>query len=623
MFTSQPLNPNEQKPETAPAQPTTSGVAPASPSPESQIASPAPQIYEAAGSFFKTYLSYILGAGLLILLLIVSGVMLLSGGNFSESGVVVALTGPEDVTSGTEIEYEIRYLNATQQDIEDASLRVAIPADVLIVATDSFEETSVWQRDLGTIIAGTEVTQKIKLMFVGAKDDVKLFRATLQYSPQGVKTRLTQESNLSVRIKDVPLAINVKKPSSISANQDIEYVITYKNQTSDLFYGSRLRVAIPDGFTLSTSEPQLASGQFVSLDDLYGGEERMITLRGRMTGVEGQQKTFGIFVEKLAPRVGGEAEVWDIQRFEDPIVLSKPPLSVSILSNNSSNYTTGVGQTIDYRIIIKNDSPATFSNMRVSVAITGSMFDLDYINTTGLLSPDGRSIMFDATTQQALGVLPAGQTIELPLGMRVKNALPPGRSPGPDDLLLSAVVNSPSVPSGIAADAFPVRADSRVRIAAGPSFAGAVVYTHNDWTTEGPLPPEVGSETRFIVRLRILSPTDGLSGGIVKAKLGAGVKWLNRISINAPQAQPIQYDERLNTLQWNVGAIPASVTAPVEAAFMVAVTPALNQSRQSLVLLQDVSLDARNDVTRQPLQKFIRSLNTENIEGFSGGGRVR
>lgn len=594
--------------------------------PEAQIPSPTKEISIAVLDLFKKHIFKIIGAFLLFLAIILGGVMYMSGGNFTQSGVVVALDGDSDIEAGVVRNFSVKYYNNTQQQITNATLSIFLPTDVYIVATDSYEESSVIKIPLGSIDAGYSSQYDMKLVFAGQVDSLKSIKAILEYSPIGFDTKLTNEAQLNGRIVSAPLSVEVNRPQNISPNQKIKYTIKYKNNTDDVLEGLRLNIKLPEDFMIQISEPQLSGGKYLNIDRILPDEEFVLDIAGQIRGSTGQAKKIRIGVE-TALVLGSDSSYREINYKEDEFVIAKPPLDFVASVNGSTGYFAGLGDSLNYEIRIRNDTQNTFNNLDLSVDLIGSMFDLSNINAEGQIRSGGRNIFYDVTNNPALGIFRSGDIIVIKFSAKAKNSLPLFGKTSDDDLLIRVKLNSPSVPEGLPADLLPFETEYRTKLSVNSSFTSKVFRNYDNFVASGEFPPKAEKESQFVLSMKALSQSSSLRNIVMTAKLAPGVKWLDRTRVIAPTINPISYDSRLNILTWRIGDVPmgsggSDIGKNVEGIFMLSVIPNANQIGQPVNLLTDILFDGVDTTKNQTYRYTIRNITTNRVEGETLPGEV-
>lgn len=591
-----------------------------------EIASPAGEITSALAEIIKNNILKVSGIFLLLLAIILGGVMYLSGGNFTQSGVVISLSGEDEVSSGQIYNYEIKYANNTEQDIENVVLNVYLPTDIYVVATEAYEEKSIIRIPIDNIKAGDENYYNLKLVFTGDVDSFRLIRSQLEYSPLGLSTRLTNDTQLRVQITSAPLSIDVERPQNISPNQNIKYLIKYKNERESVLEGFRLNLVLPDGFVFQSSEPSLVAGKYVEIDQLEPGEERVLEVDGNLRGVTGQAKILRIGVD-MALVLGSNDSYREVQYLEDEVVLASPPFNFSAIVNGSTNYSAGLGDVLNYEFTFRNDTSVVFNNLNLDIDLAGSMFDVSKLDTEGQILSGGKNIMYDVTHQPSLGILRPGESVKVSFRVGVNRSLPLFGKTTDDDLLIRLKLNSPAVPTGVSADVLPLALEHRTRILVGSTFGSGVYRNLDGFNASGEFPPKVGKESQFIINFKALSQVSGLKNVVMTAKLAPGVKWLDRTRVIASTINPITYDSRLNIINWKIGDIPpgsggADVSKKVEGIFMISAIPNPSSLNQPLDLISDVVFEGIDTSRNQPYRFSIRNINTSKVEGESVGGLV-
>ncbi len=127
---------------------------------------------------------------------------------------------------------------------------------------------------------------------------------------------------------------------------------------------------------------------------------------------------------------------------------------------------------------------------------------------------------------------------------------------------------------------------------------------------QGPLPPQVGEETRFSIFWRIKNTTNPIKNIFVKTELPNNVVWTGQTKITHGI---ILYQEDGQEVSWQIPELSIYQGGPyslVEAQFEVKIVPEESQLSQILFLTEDVLLTAEDQLTGELIFDQTNALDT-------------
>ena len=127
-------------------------------------------------------------------------------------------------------------------------------------------------------------------------------------------------------------------------------------------------------------------------------------------------------------------------------------------------------------------------------------------------------------------------------------------------------------------------------------------YNDGEIPNTGPVPLRVREKTTLTGRMNVLNTSNDLKNVIVKTSLPPGVSWEDNF---IPRDPGVEFNSRTNELKWIIGSMDAGVgfISPVKSiAFQVGVTPSENQVEESLIVLDQVFVNALDTYTGNPVK---------------------
>ena len=131
---------------------------------------------------------------------------------------------------------------------------------------------------------------------------------------------------------------------------------------------------------------------------------------------------------------------------------------------------------------------------------------------------------------------------------------------------------------------------------------------------QGPLPPQVGEETRYWVFWGIKNTTNSIKDVLVKTRLPQGIEWTGQTKTSHGL---ILYNETNQEVSWQIPELSSYQGGPyslVEAGFEVGLIPKISQTGQTLPLIGDTVLQAKDQFTGDFLSTKISYLDA-NLKG--------
>ena len=139
--------------------------------------------------------------------------------------------------------------------------------------------------------------------------------------------------------------------------------------------------------------------------------------------------------------------------------------------------------------------------------------------------------------------------------------------------------------------------------------------------SSGSLPPQVGKSTIYKVTLSLSNSSNDFSNGVLTAFIPLGAGGFVSQSANLSEATKVDFDPTTGKLTWNVGALPAytgkfSQSRNLE--FNVRLIPSSSQVNDSVVLIKDITLMAKDTYTQKDVKVTSDDISTSDLSGQGG-----
>ena len=539
---------------------------------------------------------------------------------FDTSGVALDIFGPERVVSGEEINYIVRYKNNSKTAIDGAVLSFFIPAQSMPSDAGSFAKQGdffVAIKNLGQLTPGQEGQAEFKIRALGDKNSQQKFTAKLNYRLKNVSLDFSNSAEFSSAIISVPLVLSFILPERIVSGQTMNFSLRYLNTSDVSFTDAKLKIEYPEGFVFDSALPepdnsqvQLGDGNNTwSLPEIGSQEEGNIVIKGRISGNEGDSKTFKAQIGTQTNN--GDFTVY-FQALSSPRI-SSSPLWVEQFLLDSTDNNVNVGQILNYRIKYRNTTNVAIGPVFVTMKIDSQVVDLASVNAiAGFFSSSDNLITWNSSSLPALEQLDAGEEGALDFSLKVKDKLLiNGFSDKNFTILTTAKIDSFNVPLELSGtqlagqNLFTAKVNSKLVL----NMKG--YYLDRLLPNSGPLPPRVGQKTTYTVYWQVLNSSNDLSNVKVEAYLPAYVSWEGNIY---PKNEDIKYDAASGRVTWQIGRLAsgAGFLSPVkQVAWQVGFTPSLGQIGNLAVIVQAPKVAADDNFTNAQLTASDSELKSD------------
>lgn len=493
------------------------------------------------------------------------------------------------VASGDAVVVEISYLNKKSVEILEGDIEAFYPDGFYFdnaSVPSSDEKHRTWH--IAHIKPGTGGKIRITGQLVGAKDQDKDFSALLTYKPSNFPHDFQVSAKASTHITSSIIDLEVQAPTQLPSGQEFEYSVQYKNTSKIALKNIKLVMNYPSGFTLTESNQGRSSGDNEwKLDQLDPGESGTLKIKGTLSGKSGETK-------EMQFQLG-------VIEIDNSFHVQTEKTSLIVMVNPEVNMTLSVpelvspGDAVPVTLSIKNTSEAKLEEVEVALSFTGALFsekNYTFKKIKTLNPQEIKELSYTVTLQTEA----SGKNQVLEVNAKVT----------------SAQVQSHEV-------SFPDQETATMKVKGSASIAVEGRYYDDDLAKigDGPIPPQVGEETGYVIRWEIQNGGNDLEGVSMKAVLPDGVTWK---STSIPE---ITYVEETRTVSYSQKKIDSNTA--VTLAFMVSITPTADQANKLMVLTNETALSAIDAFTKQSISLTKNRVTTDlpSDEGAAGKGVVQ
>ncbi|EKE10939.1 MAG: hypothetical protein ACD_15C00172G0001 [uncultured bacterium] len=521
---------------------------------------------------------------------------------FNENRVVVSLSGPTEARSGKFLSYEVSYENKNIVSLKNAELRIIHPENF------KPEESETYQNESPTVTL-------VKLGDLAGKSSGKIAFNGRSYAPKGtlayLKTELTYEPSnfsssfvsrhqLGVNVISTPMSIEILSPQDLASGDALDYQISYKNVGAEDFENIRIKVDFPDGFIFSKSEPNVSEGNDIwYIGRLSSGESGKIVISGKLQGERGVTKTFKAYVGAI-----NQGQFVSYNEESTNTKIASSPLSIIQLVNDSINYYPNAGDKLRFEIRYKNEGDLGLKNLIITVKMDSPILDYKSIefDKGGTYDTENNLFVWKSSDHEQLANLGPGESGSVVFSIKVKDLIPINMVQDKNFVVSSIVkIDSPDIPTPINMNK--IIAGNRLDMKLNSKILMEIFgfYTEPHIGNSGPIPPVVGKETTYSIRLKAGNVSNDVTNAKIEIVLPTGVTATGKLY---PGNSPVSYNERANVVTWDLGTIRSSegILSPFrEVTFQIKVNPSPNQVGKSMDIIKESVFSAKDSFTGQNL----------------------
>lgn len=516
----------------------------------------------------------------------------------SAPGVLLEFNKPEKIYVGSPFDVTVSYTNTSDQVLKDAKLSIFLP-DGLIFAGRSAEQRG-YDYSIGDIGPGSVNQEKISLIAIDNPQSFKKLSAKISYSlasAQGAQFESNSSADLGIGPESITL--NVSLPKSVANGEKFETIFKYQNNLPVEFKGLRLKLSYPSAFTVSEiSRDDMQNNQELILSSVPALSTGEIKVSGSLIGSELSGQEF-----KIDSFSNYDGQDFSITKQAGTISISSSPLTLKATVNGSdaSSYVSKPEDSLNYKIYYKNNSEVSLSNLKISVGLTGEMFDFSRLNTKGSFSSISNSISWTQQTNPEFSALAPGEERSVDFSITTKSNFDIKRMSDRNySLKLNIQMESPTVPPNVVAikTVSVAQAETKISGILKLDSYGLFYDPNAGFINGGPYPPKVNQKTQYTVHLKLSAYGVDMKDIVVTAKLQAGVSFTGKVKTNTDSSPAI--DSNTGVVTWKLTNLTAGrgvIGDPAEAIFQVEYTPSSLDSGKDVVLVDSIVAEAKDVFT--------------------------
>jgi hypothetical protein len=538
----------------------------------------------------------------------------------SASQIGVELTAPSNFIAGGDMKYVVTVTNKSHVAWGTVNVLFTPSSSFLYKSSTPNAEVSVKDMTvaLAALPAGKSETFEVVGQLLGDQGTTVTSSVQVTVSPTKFpKEQVNNATTVSTVLSSIPLDISVEAAKTAAVGARIAAIIHIRNLGDTQIDGSVLQLTPDPGMDLATEDTGF-SENFSVLDSYWKlpvikplGQVDLYSVL-YVQGNPGDQRTLGIAVNKIQ-----DGHTYTLRSIDHVISVASSQVGVNQVFNQDTSGTliVGAGQNMDGVVNYKNTGTTGLTDAIVKVKFEGTGLDTSTIKLhNGAYDPTTNSITWTAASLPELQRVLPGQGGQITYSF---NILPYDKFPTTgtgknQKLIATASLDSPDLPAPtgqsrqIISDRFSMPVRSGILLGADAFYDDG----RTGLTSTGPLPPQVGQQTTYTVRVKVGSTLNDLKSNEVTVVLPDGVTYTNHIVKTAGQ---IDYNQRTNTIIWTIDPLAGLTgrTAPLQEFDMqVAITPGADKHGQEVQLVQSVDASGKDTFTGTQVTAKVTDMPT-------------
>jgi len=511
------------------------------------------------------------------------------------SGLLLEFKGPESVPVGMPFDIEVGINNSSGQVLNNAKLLLSLPKGMVFVGRAADE--NIVSRKVGNIGIGSLTTEKFQLLVLkGEKGDLQNITATIDYSPEDIKTRFQKRSKWQLPITGRAFKLEGQLPAKITSGKVVELRISYENTSPIDLNDLVLKIKYPESFQFqrATLSPDVGNNEWL-LGGLRAGSANEFIVIGKLIGPENGFFDFKITV---TTKLGGRKYIINSKIINTAIKVA--PIELEVLANNVTDYIAKTDEKLNYSIKYRYLTRSQGKNPLIKAKLSGKMFDL-----STLVIEDGGQL--DNRSGAIIWQLADGaQSGRVNFSVKTKDQYPIRRIGDRNFVLKVESHFEDSVHATINRSATKVA--GQVEVETKGYFRDAKGKVVNS----GSFPPQVGQATEFSIHWIITNYATNVDNVRITARLPSYIKF---VGVKSKTSGSFSFDEDSpEFLTWEIDKISATkgvISQPTQAIFQIRAVPTKELVGKHMSLIGLTTITATDQFTSSPLSNTANALTTE------------
>lgn len=549
------------------------------------------------GKYRHARVLYAIDLGLVALLIALAGLTIWTFFFRSTLADQITLTveaTPRELISGERVTYTVFYENRSKETLTNVNLGIRLPAHFQFLQSYPKSKDIPRLLFLDQLAPGDHGQAKITGIFWGAVGTPAIIFNTLSFTEEKNVQRGIKFARTEFPVTRSIFEVSPNFPEQGVGGQTLNFNLHYRNSADRDLTNVHIIPDWPVGFRFSGSVPPLSDGRW-KIGDLVAQQEGLITVTGNLP--TGNNKIDFSF------RSTNEIEEDELKAgtTKTTLALIPQPFSLSATLLGSPETIVKPGTELIANVAYENKGNRPLENAKIGITVDSRF-----------VSPN--TIMTDEKTVPALSRLEPGAhgTVSIPFKLLSNISPLPNDLPSKNFILTIHPIGQAAMTNGATVAIESIGPELTRRIETPFIITTAAHY----WTTEGdqigrgPMPPIVGSTTKYWIFWKISPTTNDTDHISVTAVLPDGVTFAGPSNVTV--GNPVKWYPDSQVVQWSIDHLDATLGTGqvITGRFEVALTPTADQVGKTPVLLGTTEVTATDAFTNTSLSTQAPAITT-------------
>lgn len=524
------------------------------------------------------------------------------GGNtVSADNVEIIVTGPVSVSGGEVVSFDVDVLNKNSIGLKVVELIVEFPSGTAN-ADDTSEELRRYSYILGDIASGELARHKVNAVFFGEEGSKREIKFMVEYRIPGSNAIPRKQKNYEFFINRSPISLAITGDKEVVSGQNVNIKARITSNSEDVIKGVVLVAQYPFGYQHVSSEPNNSFGNNVwYIGDLPPKSARNITIKGKMTGEDDDQRVFRFSVGKKDLKDDTSISIpFLASNYE--LVVQKPFMSADLDLNGDS---TSRDLVIDYnslvkaRLRIRNNLDVNLNDVEVKATISGNAISHDGILAGGgIYRTSDKTITWNKFTSPELSLIEPGETENIEFNLEpIQYGIGSDSSIRNPQIKIDVSLSSKRASERDVPETLNSFTSRLIKIEPRVSITAQTLRDAGPIDNSGPIPPEVEKTTTYSVMWTFTNTSSNIANAKMEAYLPPYVEWKD---VSRPSSEDIEYSPENRKITWKIGRANSYTgisSSKRQVYFQLAVTPLLSQVGSSPEIISQVVFTGSDEHT--------------------------
>ncbi len=525
-------------------------------------------------------------------------------------------TSEERIQSGDYATYTFSYANQSDITLTNAAMAIQLPEGFELDTNASAAPSEGNTFSLADVIPGAEGALTLAGWFYDVPNVENTIVATLSYTQDGserteVKARQAL-TTLRGSVLDTALEVN----NTMVGSGTTPITITLTNTGERPL--NNVQLPLQRTGELAVLNPTVSKGTAEAAWNVGNIDpDETVTLSATLQSRIPKNKQAITLL--LTPTIEVNNTTISQQTLSTNFDVAHPAISIeSQWQNDIAGVPPGTAVPLD--ITVANTGDTLLTDLRIDVPLPEGIISRGAVLRENTGTIHNGNLRITSSHNAALSTLAPQDAVTLTV------ALPILVSPRGTDVQLSVrpqvTASVPAVPQATFTDA--ADPSPAVKIGSRISLSASARYYSNegDQLGRGPLPPQVGKETKYWAVIALSNASSQVQDVQLSARLPDGVVWTGKTSVS--HGAGVQYTDATRSMNWRLNTLAPYQTIGIYAE--LSVTPTAAQRGTTPLLLENIQASATDSFIGIPLSRSQATVDaslTEDTIGQAKGTQVR